>query len=82
MNLIRKYQQLIENPKSRMIVVVLTLIYLISPIDIIPDLIPVIGELDDSILIIMLIYALLQYAPKTIPGKSKRDSSVVDVNSK
>jgi len=82
MNPLQKYQQLIENPRTRIVVVILTLIYLFSPIDIIPDFIPILGELDDGVLVILLISALLQYAPKTIPGKAKRDSNVVDVESK
>jgi uncharacterized membrane protein YkvA (DUF1232 family) len=82
MNPLQKYQQLIENPRTRIVVVILTLIYLFSPIDIIPDFIPILGELDDGVLVILLISALLQYAPKTIPGKAKRDSNLVDVESK
>jgi uncharacterized membrane protein YkvA (DUF1232 family) len=82
MNPLKKYQQLIENPSTRIIVVVLTLIYLFSPIDIVPDFIPIIGQIDDGVLVIMLISTLLRYAPKTMPNKAKKDSNVVDVESK
>lgn len=37
---------------------ILVLIYFISPIDLIPDLIPVIGRLDDIFLVVMAIYYL------------------------
>jgi uncharacterized membrane protein YkvA (DUF1232 family) len=79
MNPLQIYRSLIENPQTRMIVVVITLIYLFSPIDFIPDFIPILGQIDDGVLIIFLISALLQYAPKISIKKPDKPEDVIDV---
>ena len=40
--------------------------YFISPIDLIPDFIPVIGYLDDVIIVPTLIYLALRFIPKDV----------------
>ena len=40
--------------------------YFISPIDLIPDFIPVIGYLDDVIIVPTLIYFALRFIPKDV----------------
>jgi uncharacterized membrane protein YkvA (DUF1232 family) len=49
-------------PKSRKVLVALLLVYLASPIDLIPDLIPVAGQLDDAILVAAVLRAVLRGA--------------------
>ncbi|TDD58265.1 DUF1232 domain-containing protein [Kribbella antibiotica] len=44
-----------ELPKSRMTLWVFALVYLISPIDILPDLLPVIGVTDDAGVLVWLL---------------------------
>lgn len=44
------YRNAIRHPKYRWWVMLGTIIYLISPIDIAPDFIPVLGQLDDVML--------------------------------
>ncbi len=51
----RWYRRLIRNPKYRLWVILGTLAYLISPIDISPDLFPLIGQIDDVALLTLLI---------------------------
>jgi uncharacterized membrane protein YkvA (DUF1232 family) len=46
------------NPFWLILVLILVLIYIISPIDLIPDLIPYIGRLDDIFLTFLTIYYL------------------------
>ena len=82
MNPLQIYKSLIENPQTRTIVIIITLIYLFSPIDFIPDFIPFLGQIDDGVLIIFLISALLQYAPKSSNQKSDKSDSVIDVKTK
>jgi uncharacterized membrane protein YkvA (DUF1232 family) len=56
----QKVKQLKEDVKNAplrvKIVVVLVSLYLLSPIDLIPDFIPVIGQMDDILLLSWLIY--------------------------
>jgi uncharacterized membrane protein YkvA (DUF1232 family) len=55
------YRSTIRNPKYRWWVVLGTLVYFISPIDLIPDIFfPVVGELDDVFLLTLLVTEVSQ----------------------
>jgi uncharacterized membrane protein YkvA (DUF1232 family) len=49
------YHNLLQNPKYRWWVIIGTVVYLISPLDIAPDFIPIIGQVDDVLLLTLLI---------------------------
>ncbi|MEM6423877.1 MAG: YkvA family protein, partial [Cyanobacteria bacterium P01_D01_bin.128] len=49
------YRSTIRHPKYRWLIIGGTLIYLLSPLDISPDFLPVIGWIDDGILVALLI---------------------------
>jgi uncharacterized membrane protein YkvA (DUF1232 family) len=53
------YRKLVANPKYRWWVIAGTLAYLVSPFDISPDVIPLIGEIDDAIVVTMLATELI-----------------------
>ena len=40
--------------------------YLVSPIDIIPDFIPIFGQLDDLVIVPVMIYAALAFIPASV----------------
>jgi uncharacterized membrane protein YkvA (DUF1232 family) len=48
------YHGLVVNPKYRWWVIGGTLVYLLSPIDVIPDIFPLAGQIDDAILVTLL----------------------------
>ncbi|MDB4979122.1 MAG: hypothetical protein JWM56_1308 [Candidatus Peribacteria bacterium] len=52
-----------RTPKIVKILTVIAVIYGISPIDIIPDFIPVVGQLDDIIVILGLLMEAFKYIP-------------------
>ena len=57
----------------------LALIYVISPIDILPDFIPVMGRVDDIIAIVAGIMILLKLAPKKVVNQYKKDDkNIID----
>jgi uncharacterized membrane protein YkvA (DUF1232 family) len=60
-------------PFKSKILIGLAVSYLLSPIDLIPDFIPVVGQLDDLI----IIPALLGYAIKIIPSDVLREYKVM-----
>ena len=55
----------------------LALIYVISPIDILPDFIPVMGRVDDIIAIVVGIMILLKLAPKKVVNQHKKDNQTI-----
>jgi uncharacterized membrane protein YkvA (DUF1232 family) len=54
------YRNTIRNPKYRWWIVAGTLLYVLSPIDIAPDFIPIVGQLDDVVLITLLVSEVSQ----------------------
>ena len=52
-----------------------TIIYALSPIDLIPDFIPVIGYLDDLILLPLLIALTIRFIPKEIMDKHRNKAA-------
>lgn len=54
------YRALMRNPQYRWIVILGSLLYLISPIDLSPDIIPLVGQIDDVIIVTLLFSELFQ----------------------
>ena len=54
------YRNLLRNPKYRWWVILGTALYFVSPIDIIPDFFPIVGELDDAFLVTLLVSEVSQ----------------------
>ncbi|WP_267384217.1 YkvA family protein [Cyanobacterium sp. uoEpiScrs1] len=52
------YRNAMKRPLSRRLIILGTIIYLLSPIDISPDLIPILGWIDDGLLITLLVSEL------------------------
>ena len=48
------YRKIVANPKYRWWIIGGTLLYLISPIDILPDVLPIVGQIDDALLITLV----------------------------
>jgi uncharacterized membrane protein YkvA (DUF1232 family) len=48
------YSSKVRHPKYRWFIVIGTLLYLLSPIDISPDFIPILGWIDDGVVITLL----------------------------
>lgn len=54
------YRNTIRNPKYRWWLILGSLLYLFSPIDIAPDFIPVIGWIDDGVILTLLVSEVSQ----------------------
>lgn len=63
-----------ETPVIAKILAGITVIYALSPIDFIPDFIPVLGYLDDVILLPALISLTIKFIPKEIFQKCKEEA--------
>lgn len=56
------YRNTLRNPKYRWWIVLGTLAYLISPLDISPDFFPIAGQIDDVFIVTLLLSELSQIA--------------------
>jgi len=57
------FKRLLTDPRVdwwRKVLLVFVLAYLISPIDLVPDFVPIAGQLDDAILVVLAIRVLLR----------------------
>ena len=59
-------------PRAAKVLIFLVLAYAVSPIDLIPDFIPVIGYLDDLILLPLGILLIIRLIPKHIYERHRR----------
>jgi len=59
-------------PIKTKILAALTIGYLVSPIDLIPDFIPVLGQLDDAIIVPLLVALTLRSVPRNLVREAAR----------
>lgn len=69
-----------ETPLLAKLLAGITVIYALSPIDLIPDFIPVIGYLDDIILLPLLITLTIKLIPKEVFAKYREEAEVIWLN--
>ena len=55
------YRNAVRNPKYRWWIVLGTILYVFSPIDIAPDLIPIVGQIDDVVVLTLLVSEMSQW---------------------
>lgn len=72
----------LQNPRYSWLVVIASVIYLLSPFDILPDILPFLGQIDDVILLTFVISNLLQNLPKlfTPPKPEPEQIKTIDVD--
>jgi uncharacterized membrane protein YkvA (DUF1232 family) len=74
------YRETIRNPKYRWWIVVGSLAYILSPFDIAPDFIPIIGQVDDVLIMTLLVSEVSQLLierVKTMKGKESAAEETV-----
>lgn len=62
-------------PKSSKMIIVGALSYLIFPIDLIPDFVPVVGLADDSAVIATAVYKVMSHVDDDVKNKAKQKLS-------
>ncbi len=55
-----------RTPRTAKILLWIAIAYALSPIDLIPDFIPVIGYLDDMVIVPVLLYIAMKKVPKNV----------------
>ncbi len=73
------YRKTLRESKYRWLIIVGTLLYLISPIDLLPDVIPIVGQIDDVLILTLLVSEVSQILVERIKvAKGKKTEAVVD----
>jgi uncharacterized membrane protein YkvA (DUF1232 family) len=72
------YRDLLRNPKYRWWVVAGSVIYLVSPIDISPDVFPIVGWIDDGIVISLLIAEVSQIVKEKLQEHNVRAAKATE----
>jgi len=75
------YRQALKNTKYRWAVILGTLLYLVSPIDISPDVFPIIGWIDDGLIASLLITEVSQLMTEQLKRRRNFITSETTVNS-
>ena len=81
------YKSTLRHPKYRWWMIIGTLVYLVSPIDIAPDFIPIVGQIDDVMLATLLVTEVSQLflekfkaRQEDVAGSTEsKDSNTVEV---
>ena len=73
------YRSTIRNPKYRWWIILGTLAYLLSPIDIAPDFIPIAGQMDDIALVTLMVAEVSQMAIEYFKSRQvSQETATVD----
>ena len=67
------YRNAIRHPKYRWLVILGTVVYLISPIDLLPDIFPILGQVDDVMLAGLLFTELSQMMISKIQARQENN---------
>ncbi len=70
------YSSLLRNSKYRWLVVAASLVYLLSPVDLITDFIPVVGWIDDGIIVTVLVAEVSQLFQDQLKARRQKDQSL------
>lgn len=71
------YRKAIQHSKYRWLVVLGTLFYLLSPLDISPDVFPIVGWLDDGAVVALLVTEMSQLMVEQLKSRNKRQTASV-----
>ncbi len=76
------YRNSIRNPKYRWWMILGSLAYLLSPIDISPDIIPIVGQIDDFLVVSIMISEISQLLLDKMKNKNLSKDSFKQDDSK
>ena len=63
-----------ETPRMAKLLAWITVAYALSPVDLIPDFVPVLGYLDDLILLPLLVAATIRLIPAEVLNRNRRQA--------
>lgn len=69
------YRSTIRNPKYRWWLILGSLVYLFSPLDISPDFLPIIGWIDDGVILTLLVTEVSQLLSERLKSADKNTTA-------
>ena len=72
-----QYRTLIRDSKYRWAIIIASALYILSPIDIAPDFLPIVGWIDDGVVLTLLLTEVSAILMEKV--KAKRDNSSENV---
>lgn len=75
------FRKLIRNPKYRWVILAGSLLYLVSPLDISPDVLPIIGWLDDGMIATLVVTEVSQILLDRRKAQKHKAASSAPANS-
>ncbi len=75
------YRNALQNPKTRTWIIILSILYIVSPIDLIPDFIPILGWIDDGVILSLLASELFrQLFSKKSPSEPINKPKIIEAD--
>lgn len=74
------YRNTLRNPKYRWLIVAASLFYLLSPIDLISDFVPIVGWVDDGVIATVLVAEVSQLLQEKLRSGRQKDQSLRTVS--
>lgn len=74
-NIYNWYRQTIRHPKYRWLIVLGTLLYLVGPVDISPDVFPIVGWIDDTVVATLLVTEVSQMLLESRKNNQNKQSN-------
>lgn len=75
--LLNWYRNAIRHPKYRWWLIVGSLVYLLNPFDLLPDVLPVVGWMDDGLMTTVLVAEVAQVMSSSLKNQKRNRSEVV-----
>lgn len=75
------YRSGIRNRQYRWWIILGTLVYLLSPLDISPDLLPIVGQIDDVMLVTLLLTEVSQLVLEHFQNRNQSSAETPDPDS-
>jgi uncharacterized membrane protein YkvA (DUF1232 family) len=72
------YRNLVRNSKYRWVIIAGTLLYLFSPIDLLPDMIPLVGQIDDTVILGLLVAEVSSMLMDRLKAQKDETTATVD----
>lgn len=72
------YRKALQHTKYRWVVIFGTLLYLVSPLDISPDVFPILGWIDDGIIVSLLVSEVSQLMLQQVKRKQYQTETLTD----